>query len=112
MHSRMGRRTAPQSESESREQPLPGRVPFGIARGTGQRIELVFALKQGGMLAVSHDLGTSVTSETLDRYCEELRQAVAAGKDWMQFADSWGGSGQRAYVHLSEVVGFTVRPAR
>jgi hypothetical protein len=112
MQSSMRRATPPQLESESREPALPGRVPFGIARGPGNRIELVFALRQGGVLAVSHDLGASVTADSLDRFCKELREAVEAGKDWWQFADAWGGSGQRAFVNLGEVVGFTARPAR
>ena len=108
----MGRRTEPRLDAESREPALPGRVPFGIARGPGNRIELVFALRQGGMLAVSHDLGAPVTAESLDRYCAELRQAVEAGKEWWSFEDAWSGSGQRAFVQLGEVVGFTARPAR
>lgn len=108
----MARRNPPHLASETGESSTPGRVPFGITRGTSQRIELVFALRQGGMLAVSHDLGTPATAETLDRYCAELREAVAAGKDWWEFADSWGGTGQRAFVQLAEVVGFTARPAR
>ncbi|HZU05293.1 MAG TPA: hypothetical protein VFB73_04920 [Chloroflexota bacterium] len=107
----MPRRT-PKLESESRPAGAPGPLPFGLSRGPGQRIELVFALRNGGMLAVTHDLGTPVTAETLDRYCAELREAVAAGKDWWQFADSWGGTGQRAFLQLSEVIGFTARPAR
>ncbi|MBX5490303.1 MAG: hypothetical protein IRZ14_04025 [Chloroflexi bacterium] len=102
----------PRLESEHRESPAAGRVPFGIARTQSQRIELVFALRQGGTLPVTHDLGTAVTADVLDRYCEELRQAIAAGKEWWAFADAWGGSGQRAYVDLSQVVGFTARPVR
>jgi hypothetical protein len=97
---------------ESREPSLPGRVPFGISRGPGNRVELMFALRQGGVLAVSHELGQPVSAEALDRFCKELREAVAAGKDWVDFADAWGGTGQRAYVNLAEVVGFTARPAR
>jgi hypothetical protein len=104
--------TAPHMETESRESGTAGRVAFGISRSASQRIELVFALRQGGVLAVTHDLGAPVTSDTLDRYCAELRDAVEKGKDWWQFADSWGGTGQRAYVHLEHVVGFTARPAR
>ncbi len=92
----MPRRTSPHSQGQTREPSLPGRVPFGLARGPGQRVELMFALRQGGVLAVSH----------------ELREAVAAGKDWVDFADSWSDTGQRAYLNLAEVVGFTARPAR
>ncbi len=108
----MPRRTSPHSQGQTREPSLPGRVPFGLARGPGQRVELMFALRQGGVLAVSHELGEAVTAESLDRFCRELREAVAAGKDWVDFADSWSDTGQRAYLNLAEVVGFTARPAR
>ena len=93
-------------------QSTAGRVPFGITRSQSQRIELVFALRQGGMLPITHELGQAITAEALDRFCEELRQAIAAGKDWWSFADNWSASGQRAYVSLDQVVGFTVRPLR
>jgi hypothetical protein len=108
----MERKLPARAERESREPSLPGRVPFGMARSQSTRIELAFALRQGGILAVNHELTEPVTAESLDRFCRELREAVSAGKDWLDFADSWGGSGQRAYVQLSEVVGFTARPAR
>ena len=108
----MRRVNAPHAQGETREPSLPGRVPFGIARGPGNRIELAFALRQGGVLGVNHELAEPVTAESLDRFCRELREAVAAGKDWVDFADAWGGTGQRAYLQLSQVVGFTARPAR
>src|SRR5438552_254475 len=107
----MERRRPPQL-AESREPALPGRVPFGIARAQGNRVELVFALRQGGVLTVTHDLDEPATAESLDRFCAALREAVDAGKEWRAFADSWSGTGQRAYVHLGDVVGFTARPAR
>jgi hypothetical protein len=87
-------------------------TPFGISRSPSQRIELVFALRNGGVLAVTHDLGTPVTAETLDKFCAELRQSVGTEGDWREFGDAWAGTGQRAYVQLSEVIGFTARPAR
>ncbi len=108
----MPRDTSPRLESGSQGAGLPGRAPFGIARSSSQRVELVFALRNGGVLAVTHDLGAPATAEALDRYCAELREMVAAGKDWAQFADAWGSTGQRAYIQLGEVIGFTARPAR
>jgi hypothetical protein len=108
----MRRKNAPHAQGETREPSLPGRVPFGIARGPGNRIELAFALRQGGIMAVNHELAEPVTAESLDRFCHELREAVAAGKEWLDFADAWGGTGQRAYLQLGEIVGFSARPAR
>jgi hypothetical protein len=106
----MPRQSAPRLESPGRE--AAPNTPFGISRSPSQRIELVFALRNGGMLAVTHDLGTPVSAETLDKFCAELRQAVSDGGDWREFGDAWAGTGQRAYVQLGEVVGFTARPAR
>src|SRR5438105_2003488 len=68
----MPRRTAPRLESTSRE--ASPNTPFGISRSPSQRIELVFALRNGGMLAVTHDMGAPVSAETLDKFCAELRQ--------------------------------------
>src|SRR5947209_1021221 len=108
----MARTNRPHQQAESRQPALPGRVPFGIARGSGHRIEVVFALRQGGLLSVNHNLDDAVSAETLDRFCAELREAIAGGKEWRAFADAWDSTGQRAYVFLGDVVGFTARPAR
>jgi hypothetical protein len=106
----MPRHTTPRLEA-SRAEASPN-TPFGISRSPSQRIELVFALRNGGMLAVTHDMGAPVTAETLDKFCAELRQAVGAEGDWRDFGDAWAGTGQRAYVQLAEVIGFSARPAR
>ncbi len=87
-------------------------MPFGISRSPSQRMELVFALRNGGMLALTHDLGAPVTAESLGAFCDELRQAVGVGGEWRDFGDAWAGTGQRAYIQLGEVIGFTARPAR
>ena len=108
----MARRTTPRLETSSAGRDPAGTLPFGISRSPSQRIELVFALRNGGMLAASHDMGAPVTAETLDRFCAELRQAIGAGSDWREFEDSWGVTGQRTHVQLGEVIGFTARPAR
>jgi hypothetical protein len=108
----MERPTEPRFESSGAARDATGSLPFGISRAPSQRMELVFALSNGGMLAVTHDLGQPVTAESLDRFCTELRQAVGKDGEWREFEDSWGGTGQRAYVHLGEIVGFTARPSR
>ncbi len=104
----MAQKHTPRLEASGRE--ASPHLPFGISRSPSQRVELVFALRSGGTLAVTHDMGAPVTAESLDRFCAELRQAVG-GSDWREFGDSWAGTGQRAYVQLAEVVGFTARPA-
>ncbi|HLH25448.1 MAG TPA: hypothetical protein VK066_23255 [Chloroflexota bacterium] len=106
----MPRQSAPRLEAASRE--ASPNTPFGISRSPSQRVELVFALRNGGVLAVTHDLGTPVTAESLERFCTELRQSLGGAGDWREFGDAWAGTGQRSYVQLSEVIGFTARPAR
>lgn len=106
----MPRQSAPRLEAAGRE--ASPNTPFGISRSPSQRIELVFALRNGGALGVTHDMGAAVSAETLDKFCAELRQAVGTGSDWRDFGDAWAGTGQRAYVQMSEVIGFTARPAR
>jgi hypothetical protein len=106
----MPRQTRPRLEASARE--ASPSTPFGISRSPSQRVELVFALRNGGMLALTHDMGAPVSAETLDKFCAELRQAVGAGDDWREFGDAWAGTGQRSYVQLGEVIGFTARPAR
>ncbi len=108
----MARRKEPRQETPSAPREPASPMPFGISRVPSQRIELVFALRNGGMLALTHDMGTAVTAETLDRFCAELRQEVALEGQWRDFGDAWVGTGQRAFVLLGEVIGFTARPAR
>jgi len=110
MESIMPRQSGPRLESTGRDS-APS-TPFGISRSPSQRIELVFALRNGGVLALTHDLGAPVSAESLDKFCTELRQSVGSAGDWREFGDAWSGSGQRSYVQLSEVIGFTARPAR
>ena len=106
----MPRQTAPRLEASGRE--ASPNTPFGISRSPSQRIELVFALRNGGMLAVTHDMGAPVSAETLDKFCAELSEAIGGDGGWREFGDAWAGTGQRAYVQLGEVIGFTARPAR
>ena len=108
----MAQRPTPRLESTGAGRDPTATPPFGISRSPSQRLELVFALRNGGMITAAHDMGAPVTAETLDRFCSELRQAIGAGSDWREFEDSWGVTGQRTHVQLGEVIGFTARPAR
>ena len=97
----------------------PARPSFGIARPafglssrTGQRVELVFSLKSGGSLGAFHDLGEEFSEEIFGRFVQELQEQVSSGKGTATFVDSWSSTGIRAWMDLSQVIGFTVRPAR
>jgi len=89
----------------------PSRPAFGLARDQGRRIEITFALKQGGTLTVIDEQGDDLTDERLQGYSEQLAKDVAAGTT-RTFSDAWAASGQRAWINLGEVVAFSVRPAK
>jgi hypothetical protein len=108
----MATRKVPRQETPSASREPASPVPFGISRAPSQRIELVFALRGGGMLALTHDMGVAVTAENLEGFCAELRQEIGQQGQWRDFGDAWAGTGQRAFVLLDEVIGFTARPAR
>ena len=89
----------------------PSRPAFGLARDQGRRIEITFALKQGGALTALDEQQDDLTDELLQGYSDQLAQDVAAGTT-RTFADAWGASGQRVWINLGEVVAFSVRPAK
>src|SRR5688572_33381044 len=85
MEHNMAQRPTPRLESTGAGRDPTATPPFGISRSPSQRLELVFALRNGGMITAAHDMGAPVTAETLDRFCAELRQAIGAGSDWREF---------------------------
>jgi hypothetical protein len=88
------------------------RPAFGLTKGIGHRVEIVFAMKGGGTLGALHDLGTDLTEEAFERFVQELQEQVAGGKGIASFADSWSSTGSRTWVDLSQVSGFSARPVR
>lgn len=84
---------------------------FGLARDQGKRIEITFALKNGGGLTTVEEMDESLSDELLQGYSEQLARDVAAGST-RTFADGIAASGQRAWINLGEVVAFSVRPAK
>jgi hypothetical protein len=105
--------------SRSPQEPGSSSTPFGITRPafglskeTGHRVEVVFAMKGGGTLGALHDLGGDLTEESFGRFVQELQEQVARGQGVASFADAWGSTGSRTWGDLSQVSGFSVRPAR
>jgi hypothetical protein len=88
-----------------------GRPAFGMARDQGRRVEISFALKNGGLLTVVEELEDNLSESLMRRYGEQLTRDVAEGKP-RSFSDSWTASSQYAWVDLSEVAAFSLRPAK
>jgi len=89
----------------------PQSPTFGLVRDRGRRLEIVFAMRSGVILSVYEDADEDVTERLIEQYAGELTTQVAAGGQ-RSFSDSWGATGQRAWVNLSDVSAFAVRPAR
>jgi hypothetical protein len=88
-----------------------GRPTFGMVKDQGRRLEISFALKNGGMVTAVEELGDDLTEEIVKAFSEALAKDVAGGAT-RTFSDSWNTSGQRAWINLGEVVAFSVRPAK
>jgi hypothetical protein len=88
-----------------------GRPSFGLTRDQGKRIEVTFALRNGGTLLVIDEMDEELTAELVQGYRDQLAKDIAAGATRM-FTDGWAASGQHAWVLLREVVAFSVRPAK
>lgn len=103
-----------QNQSEGTGGPRLGmssRPTFGMTRDQGRRVEITFALKQGGMLSAVDELDESLTADSIAEYGKQLTKDVAEGRPRM-FADGWNASGQQTWVNLGEVVAFSIRPAK
>jgi hypothetical protein len=87
------------------------RPTFGLSRERVNRLELVLAMRGGGIVNVFDELADEVSSETLEAYAEELARQIKGG-DMRAFTDAWTATGQRSWVSLGEVVAFTVRQAK
>ena len=88
-----------------------GRPAFGLVKDQGKRLEISLALRNGGMLTVTEEMGDDLTEARVKEFSEQLGKDVASGAT-RTFSDSWNASGQRAWVNLGEVVAFSVRPAK
>ena len=87
------------------------RATFGLSRDKVNRVELVLAVRGGGVINVFEELAKEVTAETLDQYARELADQIAAGQS-RAFTDTWSATGQRSWINLGEVTAFTVRQAK
>ena len=106
-------KTSGDKEGQSAPRFSPGRPSFGLARDQGRRVEVSFAMKNGGMLTVVEELDEPLTAELLQQYSDKLAGEISEGGTATRtFADAFSASGQRAWVILREVVAFSVRPAK
>ena len=88
-----------------------GRPTFGMTRDQGKRLEVTFVMRNGGSLTAIEELGESLSEAVLADYAKQLGNDLAEGRP-RSFVDSWGSSGQYAWVNLAEVVAFSLRPAK
>ena len=100
-----------QSEGSSAPRVGFGRPSFGMSRDQGKRLEITFALKNGGAVTAVEELDEPLTAEVLADYAKQLNKDLAEGRP-RSFADAWGSTGQYAWVNLGEVVAFSLRPAK
>jgi hypothetical protein len=102
------------AKNDSAQRPPFGmqRPAFGLTKEASHRIELQFALKSGGTLNVTHDVGAEISEESFERFVKELQEQVVSGKGVVTFADGWSDSGARAWIDLAEVAAFSARPTR
>ncbi len=87
------------------------RPTFGLSRDRVNRLELVLAMRGGGVINVFEELEDEVTAERLEQYGAELATQIANGET-RAFVDAWSATGQRSWVNLGEVTAFTVRQAK
>jgi hypothetical protein len=100
-----------QSEGSSAPRVGFGRPTFGMTRDLGKRLEITFVLKNGGSLTAVEELEESLTEAGLADYAKQLTRDLSEGRP-RTFVDGWSASGQHAWVNLSEVVAFSLRPAK
>ena len=100
-----------QSEGSSAPRVGFGRPTFGMTRDLGKRLEVSFVLKNGGSLTAVEEIPESLTEAVLADYAKQLSRDIAEGKP-RTFVDSWGTSGQHAWINLGEVVAFSLRPSK
>ena len=95
--------------------PSPGfglkKATFGLSRERVNRLEVVLAMRGGGIINLFEELDDDVTAERLDAYARKLADEIQRGEA-RSFSDAWSATGQRAWVNLGEVTAFTVRQAK
>ena len=87
------------------------RATFGLSREPVSRLELVLAMRGGGVINVFEELSEEITAERLDQYSKELAAQIGSSQS-RSFTDAWSATGQRSWINLGEVTAFTVRQAK
>jgi|SRR5215208_2683591 len=87
------------------------RPTFGLSRERENRLELVLAMRGGGIINVFDDHDEEITAERLEAYAADLATRIANGET-RAFSDAWTATGQHSWVNLGEVVAFTVHKAK
>jgi hypothetical protein len=82
-----------------------------MSRDQGKRVEVTFALKNGGAIQATEELEESLTADVLADYAKQLTRDLAEAKP-RAFVDGWNTGGQHTWVNLGEVVAFSLRPAK
>jgi hypothetical protein len=100
-----------QSEGSSAPRVGFGRPSFGMSRDQGKRLEITFALKNGGAVTAVEELDEPLTAEVLADYAKQLTKDQAEARP-RSFVDGWSTGGQHVWINLGEVVAFSLRPAK
>ena len=87
------------------------RPTFGLAREHVNRLEVVLAMRSGGVINVFDELDDEVTADRIEQYAAALATGIA-NAETRHFSDAWSATGQRSWVNLGEVTAFTVRQAK
>lgn len=87
------------------------RATFGLSRGRVNRLELVLAMRGGGVINVFEELSDEATPDRLEAYAAELATQIA-NNETRSFTDAVSATGQRSWVNLGEVSAFTIRQAK
>ncbi len=86
------------------------RGTFGMSRDRLNRVEVVLAMRGGGIISVFDEIDSEVTDDRVEQYAAQLVAQIQTGAA-RSFTDA-ASTGQHSWVNLGEVTAFTVRQAK